>query len=76
MNKLTAQLALDPPTMGEEVHQAQEGDGDNESEESGEVGVHKFNLIECLIRNKKIIDVLFRIFFVMSPKVSFFASMP
>ena len=40
MNDLAAQLALDHSAMGEEVHEAQEGEGDEESEESSEVGVH------------------------------------
>ena len=40
MNDLPAQLALYHSAMREVVHEAQEGEGDQESEEGGEVGVH------------------------------------
>ena len=40
MNDLAAQLALDDSTVREEVHEAQEGEGNEEGEEGGEVGVH------------------------------------
>lgn len=40
MNNLAAQLALDDSAMGKEVHEAQEGNGNDEGEEGGEVVVH------------------------------------
>jgi len=40
MNDLAAQFALDDSAMREEIHDAQEGEGDKEGEEGGEVGVH------------------------------------
>ena len=40
MNDLAAQLALEDAAMGEEIHEAQEGEGNEESEEGGKVGIH------------------------------------
>ena len=40
MNELTAQPALDPAAMREKVHEAEEGEGDEEGKEGGEVGIH------------------------------------
>ena len=41
MNELATQLALDQSALRAEIHQAQEGDGNGECEEGGEVGVHE-----------------------------------
>jgi len=49
MNNLAAQLALDDSAMGEEIHEAQEGDGDEEGEEGGEVGVHELSCDEFTV---------------------------
>lgn len=39
MNELTAQLALDPPGMGEVIHDSEERNGYDKSDECGEVKV-------------------------------------
>jgi len=39
MNELATQLAFDPVAMSEEVHEAEEGNGNKEGEQGGEVGV-------------------------------------
>ena len=41
MNELATQLALDNSAMGEIVHEAEKGEGNDKGEESGEVGIHK-----------------------------------
>lgn len=40
MNDLAAQFAFDNSAMCEIVHEAEEGEGDEEGEEGGEVGRH------------------------------------
>jgi len=40
MNQFAAQARLHPAALGEEVHQAQEGEGDGEGNDGGEDGVH------------------------------------
>ena len=50
MNDLAAQFALDDPSMGKEIHKAQEGKGDEEGEEYGEIRVHvsfRLSVITC-----------------------------
>ena len=50
MNDLAAQLALDDAAVREGIHEAQEGEGDEESEEGSEVGVHSHvSFIELFI---------------------------
>jgi len=41
MDQFTAGLALDPAAVGEEVHEAQECNGDSEREDGSDVGVHE-----------------------------------
>ena len=49
MNDLAAQLALNNSAMREIVHEAQEGEGDEEGEEGGEVRVHELSCEEFTV---------------------------
>jgi hypothetical protein len=44
MNDLATQFALDNSTMRQVVHEAEEGESDDEGEEGSEVGSHAFVL--------------------------------
>ena len=54
MNDFAAQFAFDDPAMREEIHKAQEGEGDEEGEESGKVGVHEWINTKCCISVRKL----------------------
>ena len=45
MNKLAAQLALDPSAVREKVHDAEKCDGNGKGEDGGEVEVQHINFL-------------------------------
>src|SRR3972149_1919667 len=50
MNDLAAQLAFDNSAMRQEVHEAEEGEGDDEGKEGGEIGRHADYFFGKLVR--------------------------
>jgi len=49
MNDLAAQFAFDHSAVREEIHEAQEGKGDEKGEEGGEVGIHVLSCDELTV---------------------------